>query len=96
VAYYYGNMDPVDTNLGLYGFNGVLTAVSVYLFCGGKLRLSILGALLATILTPFIAQFGVQTLSAPLVLTTWLMIGLGWFEDHWFALPSAPTSSAAA
>ena len=82
-------------NLGLYGFNGVLTAVSVFMFCGGKLRLSILGALLATILTPAVAGFGVQTLSAPFVFTTWLMIGLGWIEDHWFALPPARISSAA-
>ena len=58
-------------------------------------RLSILGALLATILTPAVAVFGVQTLSAPFVFTTWLMLGLGWVEDHWFAVPPAPASSAA-
>ncbi len=96
VSYYYRDADPAGANLGLYGFNGVLTAVSVFVFCGGKLRLSILGALLATILTPVVAGFGVQTLSAPFVFTTWLMLALGWFEDHWFALPQVPTSPAAA
>ncbi len=95
VVYYYRDMNPADVNFGLYGFNGVLTAVAVFVFCGGKLRLSILGALLATILTPFVAQFGIQTLSAPFVLTTWLMLGLGWFEDHWFTVLPAASSPAA-
>jgi len=65
-------------------------------FCGGRLRLSILGALLATILTPAVAAFGVQTLSAPFVFTTWLMLAVGWVEDRWFALPPALESFAAA
>jgi len=95
VSYYYHDADPASANLGLYGFNGVLTAVSVFVFCGGKLRLAILGALLATILTPVVAAFGVQTLSAPFVFTTWLMLGLGWVEDHWFAVQRAPDSPAA-
>ena len=99
VAFYYSHVSPESVNLGLYGFNGVLTAVSVFVFCGGRLRLSILGALLATILMPVIASFGVQILSAPFVLTTWLMIGLGWIEDNWFdvpppAPPAAPTSES--
>ncbi len=96
VAYYYRDADPASANLGLYGFNGVLTAVSVFVFCGGKLRLAILGALLATILTPAVAAFGVQTLSAPFVFTTWLMLALGWVEDRWFAVPLASASAAAA
>lgn len=87
VAYYYSHATPESANLGLYGFNGVLTAVSVFAFCGGRLRLSILGALLATIFTPAIAAFGVQTLSAPFVFTTWLMLALGWIEDNWFRVP---------
>jgi len=102
VAYYYRDVDPMSVNLGLYGFNGVLTAVAVFVFCGGKLRLSILGALLATIMMPAIADLGVQTLSAPFVFTTWLMLGLGWIEDNWFdvrkgtASPSASGSETAA
>ncbi len=92
VAYYYSNADPASADLGLYGFNGVLTAVSVFVVCGGKLRLSILGALLATIMTPAIADLGVQTLSAPFVFTTWLMLGLGWIEDNGFDV--APADAA--
>lgn len=84
VAYYYRHVDPASADLGLYGFNGVLTAVAVFVVCGGKLRLSILGALIATMLMPAIADFGVQVLSAPFVLTTWLLLVLGWIEDHWF------------
>jgi urea transporter len=95
VSYYYHDADPASANLGLYGFNGVLTAVSVFVFCGGKLRLSILGALVATILTPAVAAFGVQTVSAPYVFTTWLMLALGWVEDHWFAVEPAPYPAAA-
>jgi len=89
VSYYYRDVDAGSVNLGLYGFNGVLTAVAVFIMCGGKLRLAILGALLATIMTPAIADLGVQTLSAPFVLTTWLMLGLGLVEDRWFDVPPA-------
>ena len=95
VSYYYRSADPVSANLGLFGFNGVLTAVSVFMLCGDKLRLAILGALLATILTPAVAEFGVLTLSAPYVLTTWLMLALGWIEDHWFG-PSVGVQTPAA
>jgi len=95
VSYYYHAGDPAGANLGQYGFNGVLTAVAVFVFCGGKLRLSILGALLATILTPAVAAFGVQTVSAPVAFTTWLMLVLGWIEEQWFALPSTSASSGA-
>jgi urea transporter len=87
VSYYYSNVAAADVDLGLYSFNGVLTAIAVFVLCGGKLRLAILGALLATILTPAIAEIGLATLSAPFVLTTWFMLLLGWIEDHWFRPP---------
>ena len=57
VAYYYSNVAPESANLGLYGFNGVLAAVAVFVTCQGKLRLSILGALLATIFISLINWF---------------------------------------
>ena len=95
VAYYYRDVDPASVDQGLYGFNGVLTAVAVFVFCGGKLRLSILGALLATIMMPAIADLGVQTLSAPFVFTTWLMLGLGWIEDNWFDVKKEAAAPAA-
>ncbi len=84
VSYYYRNADPMSVNLGLYGFNGVLAAVSVFVFCGGKFRLSLFGAVISTMLIPVIAKFGVQTLSSPFVFTTWLILGLGWVETNWF------------
>jgi urea transporter len=84
VSYYYHNVDPTSADLGLYGFNGVTTAVSVFVFCGGKLRLSLFGAVLATILMPSIAALDVPVVSSPFVFTTWLMLLLGWIEDHWF------------
>lgn len=87
VSYYYHQVDPALVDLGLYGFNGVLAAVAVYVICGGKLRLAFLAALLATIIIPVVADFGVQSLSAPFVFATWLVLALGWFEDHWFAPP---------
>lgn len=97
VSYYYRDVDPASVNLGLYGFNGVLTAVSVFVFCDGKLRLSILGALLATIMMPAIADLGLQIVSAPYVFTTWMMLALGWAETHWFALsPTLESTTASA
>ncbi|GAB4231690.1 MAG: hypothetical protein Tsb0021_10180 [Chlamydiales bacterium] len=94
VSYYYRDVDPSSVNFGLYGSNGVLAAVSVYVFCGGHFRLSILGSLLATIFIPLVASFGVQTLSAPFVLTTWLMLGMGWIDNHWFKVRFVNTVSS--
>jgi len=94
VSYYYRHVDPGSADLGLYGFNGVLAAVSVFVMCGGKLRLSVLGALLATILTPAISSFGVPALSAPFVLTAWLMLALGWVENTWFRVLDEPAPPA--
>jgi urea transporter len=90
VSYYYSDIDAADVDLGLYGFNGVLTAIAVFALCEGRLRLAILGALLATILTPAIAELGLETLSAPFVFTTWLVLALGWVERNWFLPPPVP------
>ncbi len=88
VALYYSHVAPEGVNIGLYGFNSVLAAVAVYVTCGGKIRLSILGALLAAIFIPIIASFGVQILAAPFVFTTWIIIALGWIENRWFGVQS--------
>ncbi len=100
VSYYYRQVDPGIADLGLYGFNGVLGAVSAFVVCGGRLRLAILGAGLATVLTPAISALGVQALSAPFVLATWVLLFLGWIGSHWFDAPDTgegaepPLSSA--
>lgn len=91
VSYYYHQVSPENANLGLYGFNGVLTGVAVYVLCGSKLRLAILGALVATIMMPMFAALGLKAVSAPFVFTTWLVLALGWVEDRWFT-PPEPTS----
>ena len=89
VSYYYRHLDPESVNLGLYGFNGVLSAVAVYSLSDSKLRLAILGALIATIITPAFAALGLQAVSAPFVVATWLVLALGWVDRKWFA----PTDS---
>lgn len=85
VSYYYRHLDPESINLGLYGFNGVLSAVAVYSLSDSKLRLAILGALIATIITPAFAALGLQAVSAPFVFATWLVLALGWVDRKWFA-----------
>ena len=84
VSYYYRDADPTGVDFGMYGFNGVLTALAVYVLCGGKLRLAILGALVATILTPRVTGGGLEAVSAPMVFTTWLILALGYVERKWF------------
>ncbi len=85
VSYFYHQVDPASVNLGLYGFNGVLTAVAVYALCDSKLRLAILGALVATITMPAFTAVGLQVVSAPYVFTTWLVLALGWVDRKWLA-----------
>ena len=87
VPYYYHSADPVSSDLGLYGFNGVVTAVAVYVLCGSDVRLAILGALVATIMLPAIAQLGIPPVTAPLVLSTWLLLMIGWLDQRLFAPP---------
>ena len=94
VSYYYRHLDPESVNFGLYGFNGVLSAVAVYALCGSKLRLAILGALIATIATPAFADLGLQAVSAPFVFSTWLVLALGWIDEKWFS-PNDPGSTSA-
>jgi urea transporter len=87
VSYYYRQVAPGLADLGLYGFNGVLAAVSAYAVCGGRLRLAVLGAMLATVVTPAISALGVQALGAPFVVATWFLLFLGWVERNWFDEP---------
>jgi urea transporter len=76
-----------DIDIGFYGFNGVLTAVAVFVFCGGDFRLSILGAVLATILMDLFPLIGLNTLSGPFVLATWAMLALGWVQKTYINTP---------
>ncbi len=90
-SYYYGHADVTAVNLGLLGFNGVLAAVGIYVLCGEDLRLAILGAVTAAILTPAMADLGavveagLQAACMPFLLATWLVLGLGRIDETWFA-----------
>ncbi len=89
VAYYYRDVDPSGVNSGLYGFNGVLTAVCVYLLCGSHLRLALFGALVATILMPVFADLALPIVSAPFVFASWLIMILGWLDARVLAKPTS-------
>lgn len=87
IAYYYRHVSPEMVDMGLYGFNAVLAAVGTFIICGNSLRLSVLSALLATILIPIIGSFGLQTLSAPFNCAIWTLLILGWVQTKWFQIP---------
>lgn len=87
VALFYGHVATEGVNLGFYGFNSVLGAIAVYVICGQKIRLAILSALSSAIFIPIIGSFGVQSLAAPFILSTWIIIILGRIEDKWFKMP---------
>ncbi len=84
VSYYYGGAGAASADNGLYGFNGVLAAVAVYVICGERLQLALLAALLATVLTPLFSLLGLQFLSAPFVFSVLLLVALGWIDDRGF------------
>lgn len=73
--------------LGLYGYNATLTAVALYLW-----KKSIIPPLLGTILsvpvTELIPILGLPALTAPFVITTWLVMGLGSIEQRFFRKPA--------
>ncbi len=50
-----------------------------------RLPLAVLPSRLATT-SAISPPLGTQTLSAPFVFTTWLMLALGWIEDRFSAL----------
>ena len=91
---HFGQADSTLINTGFFGFNGVLTAVSVWVFCGASIRLSLLGAILATVGLIALLNMPVPAMSLPFVLVSWLMIFLGWFEKKYNA-PSAPAVESA-
>jgi urea transporter len=71
-------------NLGLAGFNAVLAAVAIYAFCGSDIRLSLLGAVFASAILPVFGKLDLVSLAAGFVVTTWLVVFLGWFQREHF------------
>ena len=84
VSFYYGGTGAANADTGLYGFNGVLAAVAVYVICGERLQLSLLAALLATVLMPLFSLLGLQALSAPFVISVWILLALDWIDNRGF------------
>ena len=78
-------------NLGLAGFNAVLAAVAIYAFCGSDIRLSLFGAVFASAILPVFGKLDLVSLAAGFVVTTWLVILLGWFQrEHFNERPLDP------
>ena len=71
---YFGGIDPEMLNMGLMGYNGVLCALAL----GGKTWKSFVWALCSVLLS-VVLQFagiklGITTLTAPFVLSVWMIM----------------------
>ena len=75
-------------NAGLAGFNAVLAVVAIYSLVTADIRLALLGAIVASAILPLFSQIGLVSLAAGFVLTTWVIIFLGWFQEHHFNAPA--------
>jgi len=73
-----------EINSGLAGFNAVLAAVAIYAFCGSDIRLALLGAIFASAILPLFGKLDLISLAAGFVVTTWLIMALGWFQASYF------------
>lgn len=72
-----------NIQLGLYGYNATLAPVALYLW-RRSLIAPILGILLTVPITEFFPVTGLPALTAPFVLSTWIVLGLYWLEDNFF------------
>jgi len=84
---FYTMINPASLTVTLMGFNAILTAVAVYATGGGKLSLAILGTLVAIVMTSVFGLVDLPTLSAPYVLSTWIVLALVWIDTHCFTEP---------
>lgn len=80
VALYHGDT-AASISIGIFGYNGALTAIAVYLY-RPSLVYPILGILLSVPLTEFFPRLGVKTLTAPFVLATWIVLALVVLEQR--------------
>ena len=78
------NVPGEQINAGLAGFNAVLAAVAIYALVKPDIRLALLGAVVASAILPVFGELGLVSLAAGFVTVTWLIIFLGWFQEHWF------------
>jgi urea transporter len=67
-------------NSGLIGFNAVLCSIAVYSLLGEDLRLTLFGAIGATLLLRVFNLLGLVPLAAGFVTMTWMLMLLAWFN----------------
>jgi urea transporter len=72
--------------LGLYGYNATLTAVALYLWRKSVIP-PLLGIMLSVPVTELLPNLGLPALTAPFVLTTWIVMSIGWLEAQLFGSP---------
>lgn len=78
--------DPVNSvNLGLYGYNAILTAIAMS-FVSKEIYAPICGAFLSVILVELWSFLPMPALTAPFVIATWMLILVRryaeWFHGH--------------
>lgn len=82
------HQDPLhDVSIGIYGYNGSLVAIALYLWRASSIPI-LLGVILSTPITEHFPHLGIPTLTAPFVLASWMVIGLGWL-DHRLSGPKS-------
>jgi urea transporter len=69
--------------LGLYGYNATLAAIALYLWRRSLIP-ALLGILLSVPLTEYVPMLGLPALTAPFVLASWIVLGLGWLDGRLF------------
>jgi urea transporter len=66
-------------SIGIYGYNGTLAAIALYLW-RKSLLIPLLGIIISTPITEFFPMTGLATLTAPFVLSCWAELALGSLE----------------
>lgn len=74
--------------LGLYGYNATLVAVALYLWRRSLIP-SLLGIIISVPITEAFPLLGLPALTAPFVLSTWLVLALGRLEERLYGLKPA-------
>jgi urea transporter len=80
-----------NIELGLYGYNATLAALSLFLWRRSLLPI-LIGSLLSVPLTEAIPMVGLPALTAPFVLAAWIVQALGWLDSRLFEEPAPQPS----
>lgn len=76
------HQDPLhNVSIGIYGYNGSLVAIALYLWRASSIPI-LLGVILSTPITEHFPHLGIPTLTAPFVLASWMVIALGWLDQR--------------